>query len=91
MEISQGNSLCFLYLKQAKMSFFIFFFPLLQNQRIGGWNRSSSGGWLVLVGGGRWQGKGVGGWIWCKKCVHMYENAKMMPVETVPGMGQGSR
>jgi hypothetical protein len=34
----------------------------------------------------RW-GKGVGGGIWCKYCVHMYENAKMRPVETIPGMG----
>jgi hypothetical protein len=32
-------------------------------------------------------GKRVGGWIWCKQCIHMYVNAKMIPVETVPGMG----
>jgi hypothetical protein len=25
----------------------------------------------------------------CKKCVHMYVNAKMISVETVPGMGRG--
>jgi hypothetical protein len=30
-------------------------------------------------------GKGVGGWIWCKQCIHMYINAKLIPVETVPG------
>jgi hypothetical protein len=25
----------------------------------------------------------------CKKCVYMYVNAKMIPVEMVPGMGGG--
>jgi hypothetical protein len=27
-------------------------------------------------------GKGVGGWISYKQCVHMYVNAKVIPVET---------
>jgi hypothetical protein len=31
-------------------------------------------------------GKGVGGRIQYKKCVHIYINAKMLPVETVPGI-----
>jgi hypothetical protein len=39
---------------------------------------------------GREEGeKGVGGWIWCKYCVHLYVNGKMRHVETVPGMGEG--
>jgi hypothetical protein len=38
------------------------------------------------VGGGRWQRKDVGGLIWCKYYVHVYGNAKMMSVETLPGM-----
>jgi hypothetical protein len=25
----------------------------------------------------------------CKYCVHMYINVKMIPVETIPGMGEG--
>jgi hypothetical protein len=25
--------------------------------------------------------------MWCKYCVHRYVNEKMIPVETVPGMG----
>jgi hypothetical protein len=57
MEISQANSLgSYLYLKQAKISFFSVFFFLLQNQRIGGQNRpcGAGGGGLVPVGGGRW-------------------------------------
>jgi hypothetical protein len=34
MEISQGNSLCsYLYLKQAKMSFFSFFFCKIGKQK----------------------------------------------------------
>jgi hypothetical protein len=31
----------------------------------------------------------VGGWIQYKKCVHMYVNVKMIPVETIPEMGVG--
>jgi hypothetical protein len=28
----------------------------------------------------------------CKKCVHMYVNVKVIPVETVPGIGgEGKR
>jgi hypothetical protein len=27
--------------------------------------------------------------MWCKTCVHMYVNAKMIPVEAIPGMGEG--
>jgi hypothetical protein len=63
------------------------FFFLLQNWRREGQNRSCLGGKLVpMGGGGRWE-EGVGGWICCKYCIHMYENGKMIPVETVPGMG----
>jgi hypothetical protein len=42
---------------------------------------------VVKVGGGRWQEMGVGGWIWCKCCVYMYANAKMIAVKTIPGTG----
>jgi hypothetical protein len=59
MEMSLGNSL-YSCLKQAKMSLVFLF--LLQNWRIGGQKRSCKGeGGFVPVGGGRWQGKGVGG------------------------------
>jgi hypothetical protein len=27
--------------------------------------------------------------MWYKYCVHMYENGKMRPVETIPGMRGG--
>jgi hypothetical protein len=33
------------------------------------------------------QGKGIGRLIWCKYCVHMYVSGKMIPAETIPGMG----
>jgi hypothetical protein len=37
-------------------------------------------------------GKGAGGWIWCKQCIHVYVNAKMIPVETAPGTrGRGMK
>jgi hypothetical protein len=44
-----------------------------------------SWGVLVPVGGRKWYGKGVGGY---KNYVHMYANVKMLPVETITGMGQ---
>jgi hypothetical protein len=31
-------------------------------------------------------GKGDRRWIQCKKCVYMYVNAKMITVETTPGI-----
>jgi hypothetical protein len=79
MEISQGNSLCgYLYLKQAKISFFLFFFYKEQEGR--------TGGRLVPVGGGRWRGKEGRRVNMVQKCVHMYVNTKMIPVETVSGI-----
>jgi hypothetical protein len=27
--------------------------------------------------------------IWCKYCIHMYVNGKVIPVETIPEMGGG--
>jgi hypothetical protein len=54
MEMPQGNSLCsYLYLKQAKMSFFfLLFFFLQQTQRIGGGNRSFPVGRVSTSGRG---------------------------------------
>jgi hypothetical protein len=59
MVISQGNSLCsYLYLKQAKKSFFIFFFYKIGEQE----SRTGPVGWGgVQMGVGRWQGKEVEG------------------------------
>jgi hypothetical protein len=46
-----------------------------------GWHSSERGG------GGR---SGYAGeFLWCKKCVHMYVNAKMVPVETILGIRSG--
>jgi hypothetical protein len=39
------------------------------------------------LGGERWQGKGIRRWIPHRKYIHMYVNAKMIPIETIPGMG----
>jgi hypothetical protein len=30
--------------------------------------------------------RGIGGWIHCTKCVHMYINTKVISGETVPGI-----
>jgi hypothetical protein len=34
-------------------------------------------------------GKGHKRVIWCKKCIHMYVNAKIKPVKTTSGIGAG--
>jgi hypothetical protein len=85
MEMSQGNSLCS-YLKETKMSFL---FPL-QNQRAEGLNRSCLVSIALVWRGRRWR-KDVGGQIWCKYCVHMYVNGKLIPVKTLLWMGRGRR
>jgi hypothetical protein len=81
MEVPQENSLRS-YLRQAKMSFF---FPLIksENRRV----EHVLSGIVGTSGGGRRWGKDARGRIWCKYCVHMYVNGKMIPVETVLGMG----
>jgi hypothetical protein len=69
------------------MLFFLSFISfLLQNLRTGGWSRSCGGKGRGGSTSGRGQvaGKQVGGLIQCKNCVHIYVNAKMIPVETVP-------
>jgi hypothetical protein len=67
-------------LNKQKCHFFSF-----TKWRTGGQNRSCQ--W---EGGGSGK-KGMGGWIWYKYCVHMYVNGKMIPVETIPGMGKGDK
>jgi hypothetical protein len=61
-------------------SFFILSFLFYKNQRKGGWNRSCPGGRLGTSG----RGKGYRRVNMVQKCVHMYINAKMIPVETFP-------
>jgi hypothetical protein len=41
------------------------------------------------VGGGESGERLQEGKLCCKYCIHMYINGKMIPVETVPGMGAG--
>jgi hypothetical protein len=42
----------------------------------------------VLLEGEKGWGKGDGGRIWCKYCVYMHVNGKMVPVENIPGWGR---
>jgi hypothetical protein len=44
---------------------------------------------MVLVEGRKWQGKGVGCDDSTKKCVHIFANAKLILVETIPDIGGG--
>jgi hypothetical protein len=34
-------------------------------------------------------GNGIGRWIWCKYCIHMYVNLTIATVKTISGMGEG--
>jgi hypothetical protein len=89
METSQGNSLCS-YLKQAKNVIYIFFSSTeSENRRVEQVLPWEGEGGLVPVEGGKWLRKGVGGRIWCKYCVHIYVNGKMIPTETIPRMARG--
>jgi hypothetical protein len=45
-----------------------------------------SGG-LVSVGGSRVWEKGIEEIIWCKYCVQLYVNGKIIRAETIPGIG----
>jgi hypothetical protein len=83
MGTTQGNSLCnCLYLKLGKYLLVLsFMFFLLQNQRAEGrnsCNRFCRGGGFDTCGKGKVTG--------CKQCIHKYVNAKMIPVETLPGI-----
>jgi hypothetical protein len=51
-------------------------------------NRSYPGRRLAPVRGGRWHGKGVEGEC-CAKNMYICVNAKMITVETVPGIRGG--
>jgi hypothetical protein len=60
---------------------------LLQNWKIGGWNRFCLGGWY------NWEGEGGGERVWegeygANTYIYMYVNGKMRPVESIPGMGE---
>jgi hypothetical protein len=83
MEMLQENCICS-YLKQTKMSFFLF---VLQNQRTGEWNRSCLGLVVGASGRGRRGGKGyrmVN--IMQILCTHVCK-WKIRYVETIPEMG----
>jgi hypothetical protein len=60
------------------MSFFSFFFCKIEEQE------DKAGPWEA--GGCNHQGKGGRRVNIVQKCVHIYVNAKMIPVETIPGM-----
>jgi hypothetical protein len=42
---------------------------------------------LIPVGRGSWGAEGGRRVNMVQKCIHMYLNAKMIPVETIPGRG----
>jgi hypothetical protein len=75
-------------LNKQKCHFFLFSSTKSENRRVKqalpGW-----GPWGALVSvEGEVVGKGCKRVILCKFCIPMYVNAKMIPVETLPGMGK---
>jgi hypothetical protein len=83
MEISQGNSLCsYLYPNKQKCHFFIY---KIREQE----GRTGPAQEMRAGTSRRGEVVGKGGWMvnTVQKCVHMYVNAKLIPVETIPGIG----
>jgi hypothetical protein len=75
------ENLCVAILNKKKGIFF-----LLQNGEQEGGTGPAWGGNGWHQWGGR---KDVRRWVWCKYCVHMHINRKMIPIETIQGMGAG--
>jgi hypothetical protein len=71
--------------------FFFFTFSLFFSTKLktGGWNKSCPVGKAGDSGREKWWGKRMGGCIWCKKFVHLYVIAKMIPAETIPENREG--
>jgi hypothetical protein len=64
--------------------FFCFSYTKSENRRV---EQVLPGrGGLVPLGRGRREQKDEGVGIWCKYCVHMYINGKMVSVETITRM-----
>jgi hypothetical protein len=70
-------------LKQTNVTSF-FSFTKSENKRA----EQILGRQVVAVWEGRMWGESGGG-IWYKYCVHMSVNGKMVPVETIPEIGEG--
>jgi hypothetical protein len=65
------------------------FFFLLQNWRTGGRNKCCPRGRAGISEREEVLGKGGRRVNTVQKCVHMYVNGKMIPVETITGTGRG--
>jgi hypothetical protein len=76
--MSQGNSF-----KQTKMS--LFSFTKLENGRV----EKVLSVWGVSVGGGRMWGKNKGGENSANSAYTYMSSEKIIPVEIIPGMGEG--
>jgi hypothetical protein len=87
MEISQGNSLLATFISnKQKCHFFVFSSTKSENRReeqvlSRGWGFGVSGRGEVLWKRGKWVNT-------VQKFLHMHVNAKMIPVESITGMGE---
>jgi hypothetical protein len=69
----------------------MFFFLSYKIRKQEGGTDSAHGRGGISGEGWLW-GRGVRGSIQCKNCVHMNVNAKIIPIETIPGMwGEGDK
>jgi hypothetical protein len=96
--VPQGNSPCS-YLKQQKnvifFLLFLFFCKIVEQENgtgpnwCGQWGVGGMVSWYLWEPGGGCKMVNESEWAWCKYCVHMYVNGKIVSVETIPGMGGG--
>jgi hypothetical protein len=70
--------------KQNVIFFFFLSFLFCKIRKQEGKTGPAQRGGLALVGGWRWQKKGIGGLIQCRKCVHTHVIAIVIPVVTIP-------
>jgi hypothetical protein len=90
IEISQENSLhSYLYLKHAKLCIFSLFSSTKSENKRAEWVLAEAGperwvGGVGTCGRGKVAGKGDRKMNMGQKCLHMYVNAKMRPVKTIP-------
>jgi hypothetical protein len=74
--------------KNVMLFFLSFFFYIIGEQEGGTGLAWVGGGGLVPVEGGEMSGKRGRMVSIVQNFVHMYVNAKMIPIETVPGIGE---
>jgi hypothetical protein len=81
------ETLCVALLNNQKCHFFSFFLYKIKIRRA---EQILHGGWYQWEGGGGWKIVKEGEYnIWCKYCIHLYTNGKMILIKMILGMRGG--